>query len=152
MLGELQEEGQPAADSQHWTLPLAVRPGERFPAQGVPSLPTECVGSRSSSVCRSSRWLLSGRVEEKSARAGKTALRKCGRAGEEPPCLAELCSRVRLNNEHGGQHCCGLYSLFSPARGDTDKHTYLLYLMCMDAWLLPGSGERAAASEVEGGR
>ena len=42
VLGEPQEEGQPASDSQHWTLPLAIRAGERFPAQGVPSLPTEC--------------------------------------------------------------------------------------------------------------
>lgn len=48
--GELQEEGQPAADSQHWTLPLAVRPGERFqPREPPASRPS--VGSRLLSQC-----------------------------------------------------------------------------------------------------
>lgn len=37
-------------------------------------------------------------------------------------------------------------------RGTPTEYIYLLYLMYMDAWLLPGSGERVAASEVGGGR
>lgn len=41
VLGELQEEGQPAADSQHPYPPIG-HPGRRaVPAQGAPSLPTE---------------------------------------------------------------------------------------------------------------
>lgn len=90
-------------------------------------------------------WLLSSRVAgRKSGKIAGVGVREKSTATVQP-CQAQ-------KRTWGATLLWALLPLCPPTRGDTDKFMNLLYLMYMDVWLLPGSGERVAASEVGGGR
>lgn len=118
VLGELQEEGHPAADSQHWTLPLAVRAGERFPAQGVPSLSTECglqvfLCAVAVGDCCLAEW------KRRIARAGKLQSVE----DTKPPCLADCAVVSGSTTSMGANIAVGSSPSFPPdTRGTPTKY------------------------------
>lgn len=166
VLGEPQEEVQPAADSQHPDPPIGHPGPESGSHPGSPQPPDR-------------GWSPRGRLPQcevvvevevevvpvvagcclagcKSTLEGRENASVEGREGSiHRAFLGRLCSRVRLRNEHGGPPLlwAPALSLFSDTRGRRQlAYMYLGNECAWDVWLCPGSGGRQAASEVGGGR